>query len=198
MLILEKRKVLPVYVIDPGRQSLQQELVAMSRIKRTVVERYPNAKSLLLPTKVVDLTDLQHDPETKASEEKLLQAKHLGAQYEWLAKATKQLGLDTAEIGIQNVYTISEKSGLIGLKHMVDFSEKPLRLDPRYEGTSEYNLFGRYTFPVLEIKKTDMLRIAEQEGFLDILEMSWFCHIPASGGNLVGYARPVEMFENME
>ena len=42
-------------------------------------------------------------------------------------------------------------------------------------------LFERFRFPLLNYSKTDLKAAAEEYGFLDILEESWFCHCPKKG-----------------
>ena len=53
LLLVEKRPVQPIYVIDPDRWSLQEEQKAMADIKTTVVERFPETADLLKPTMII-------------------------------------------------------------------------------------------------------------------------------------------------
>ena len=42
----------------------------------------------------------------------------------------------------------------------------------------DVSIFSYFSFPLLQISKKDMKRIAAEKGFLDILEKTWFCHTP--------------------
>ena len=48
-------------------------------------------------------------------------------------------------------------------------------------------LFAHFHFPVSDLTKLDMARIAADEGFADILEQTWFCHTPLVGRRPCGY-----------
>ena len=42
-------------------------------------------------------------------------------------------------------------------------------------------LFRGFRFPLIRTDKREMERIAADKGFLDLLELSWFCHKPVDG-----------------
>ena len=44
----------------------------------------------------------------------------------------------------------------------------------------DLGLLRDFRFPVLELSKTDMESMARDRGFLEILELSWFCNTPDS------------------
>jgi 7-cyano-7-deazaguanine synthase in queuosine biosynthesis len=44
-----------------------------------------------------------------------------------------------------------------------------------------YRIFSKFRFPTLYVTKKEMMRIAEKEGFSDILSLSWSCWFPQNG-----------------
>jgi hypothetical protein len=40
-------------------------------------------------------------------------------------------------------------------------------------------LFARFRFPLLEMTKLEMRRVASEMGLLHIMEATWFCHTPS-------------------
>lgn len=173
-LIADKSHVQPYYIVDPFRWSLVQELKAMSRIKELLRIKYPELGALLLPTILVEKTDIAVDRQIAASYA-LLQNK-LGGQYEWLAMWAKQAGMKGVELVIEK--TDSPVGCLPVVGRFLTKAEAGLVVDDAYAGTPEHDLFHYFLFAITELSKLDMLRIARENGFEDILELSWFCHRP--------------------
>src|SRR5690606_2439399 len=48
-------------------------------------------------------------------------------------------------------------------------------------GDPDLELFRRFRFPLLPMTKLDMERVARENDFLDLMEMTWFCHTPVNG-----------------
>lgn len=177
LLLVEKKPVQPIYVIDPERWSLVQELKAMANIKKATLRKFPEAEELLLPTLLYDRTDIKPDPEIEASELAQNQKIHIGAQYQWLAKAVKQFGHEDTELCTEKHLSAAGCYPSIH-KLVVKGEDGVYRMEPKYKGTSEYGIFGIFAMPVLEMFKPDMMEIARENDFIDILNMSWFCHRP--------------------
>ena len=55
------------------------------------------------------------------------------------------------------------------------------RVLPKEDNRNAYNVFENLMLPVIKLTKKDEEDIARQEGFLDILDLSWFCHTPING-----------------
>ena len=72
-------------------------------------------------------------------------------------------------------------------------------IDEKYRGTDVYTLFKYFRFSIIDLKKTDMKRIAEEEGFIEILNLTWFCHHPLPNGKPCGVCKPciIVMNEDM-
>jgi hypothetical protein len=190
LLLIEKRPVQPIYILDPERWSLPQELQAMAKIKNAVLARFPEAEEYLLPTIMYDRTDVKPDPELADHAEKLVKKIHFGGQYEWLARATKQFGIENAEICIENDF--GQPVGCYATVHtLLEEGQDGMRRVAEREGHEhEFAVFGMFTFPIVTLTKVDMKEIAQQHDFLDILEMSWFCHRPNFLGEACGTCNP--------
>tara|TARA_B100000683_G_scaffold20761_1_gene19858 strand:+ start:351 stop:1145 length:795 start_codon:yes stop_codon:yes gene_type:complete len=198
LLVAEKRPVQPIYVIDPDRWSLREEQKAMADIKTTVVERFPEAANLLKPTMIIDKTDLKPDPAFKACELKLLETNIFGSQYEWLGRAAKQFGLEGAEVCVE--YSEIKVAGCyVTINPLVEqIEDGSYYFAEEHKNTLEYEFFGMYSFPVMRTSKAEMMEKAEKYGFLDILEMSWFCHKPNFLGQACGMCNPCKDAMTME
>ena len=67
--------------------------------------------------------------------------------------------------------------------------------DPYYRlrdnpAADDLRLFERFRFPVFDKTKRDMQRLAAERGFADILELTWFCHLPTADGRPCGTCKP--------
>lgn len=51
-------------------------------------------------------------------------------------------------------------------------------------------VFARFEFPILQYTKAEMKDIAKRQGFIEILEKSWFCHEPINAANTQGLHIP--------
>jgi len=189
LLLVEKQPVQPIYVLDPDRRSYSQELKTMTKIKREVIHKYPESRELLLPTLMFDMTDLEEDPEIKAAEKAALKQSFFGSQYEWLARTVKQHNFEDAEMCLEH------HTGPVGAVPLItplveEGEDGLLRFPKKLQDTAAYGVFGPFSYPVLKLTKPDMMEIARQHGFLDNLEMSWFCHRPNILNQPCGFCNP--------
>lgn len=197
LLLIEKRPVQPIYILDPQRWSVTQELKAMAKIKQAVISRFPESEALLLPTIMYDRTDIEFDPEIKEAEQAVFRKVHIGGQYEWLAGAAKQFGIEDPELCVENTDSGCNPSVR---DHLVDGADGIKRVDPAKAGEPEHTLYGAFSFPTFTLTKTDMRDIAARHDFLDILELSWFCHRPTLWDQPCGTCNPCKdaMTKGME
>jgi 7-cyano-7-deazaguanine synthase in queuosine biosynthesis len=103
----------------------------------------------------------------------------LARQYDWLARYAQSRNLTTLELGVEKhdrddgVYPF--------LKENIE--RTPLGVYRIKQGAAvNAELFARFEFPLYDYSKPQMRDVAKQQGFLDILEKSWFCHEPINGG----------------
>jgi 7-cyano-7-deazaguanine synthase in queuosine biosynthesis len=186
LIIINKNIVQPYYVVDPFRWSLVQEFKAMSRIKKLFRQRYPQVSNLLMPTILFDKTDIREDRQIADSFFGL--RNKLGGQYEWLAMWAKQTGIKDLELAIEQ--TDSRAGCLPVVRSFLKKTENGHVVDDEHAGTPEHDLFRYFLFAVTDVSKLDMLRIARENGFADILELSWFCHRPKVSSLPCGTCNP--------
>lgn len=178
-LLLEGATVRPHYVVDPTRPSTEAEMKAMANIRSGLEARYPEAALRLLPTEYGHRDDVPAIPATERRFASLTARGQLGSQYEWLARYAASKGMVDLELSIHR----DDKA-----HHYLDGNVQPIR----YRSTTVYRLtdaaaktdlalFERFTFPLFDVSKRDMRSLAIHNGFIDILELSWFCHTPLAG-----------------
>lgn len=184
LLLVEKRKVQPYYILDPGRKSVDAELKAMDYIKDQLFHKFPSVKEHLLPTIVKNVYEIEPNQEVTAAYRELLKQQSLGTQYEFMARFCMQEGIDNVELSVENSPT-GFLPKLIR-SHVTEVNHDDhlyYKIDDNIENIKIYTLFKYFLFPILSITKLDMKDIAEKEGFIDLMELTWFCHNPRKYGD---------------
>lgn len=186
-LLVRGKSVEPFYLTDPGRPSTAYELRAMGRIADALGAGHPTASARLARPVVLSVADLHPDPETTARFERLRARSHLGGQYDWLARFAAQQGLSDLELSVHRddraaeflqAYVVREDGG----------GDPYFRL--RDDAPDDLRIFERFRFPVFDKTKRDMQRGARAGGFADLMELTWFCHIPTADGRPCGRCNP--------
>jgi len=62
-------------------------------------------------------------------------------------------------------------------------------LDLTHSSKEAQIVFGNFHFPLLEYTKTSMKNRAEERGFIEIMNRTWFCYFPV-GGEPCGTCNP--------
>jgi hypothetical protein len=189
LLLVEKRPVEPHYVITTDRPSIGAELRTMARLKQALLTRFPEARALLRPSRLFDVTDLTPNETTAAQLRALKAVNYIGRQYEHLARYAEQLGLDGLELSVHR-----DDRAYVFLRHAVH------RVVTRDGGTywtlvdaptdSNLLLFRAFRFPLFELTKLDMEQAAAEHGFSALMELTWFCHKPLPGDVACGRCGP--------
>jgi hypothetical protein len=191
LLILHKKIVQPYYIIDPNRLSTGEELNAMQDIKRSIFAQYAQSRELLLPTVYKELVDISPNRNITSAYERLIKNTHFGVQYEWLARFSKEIGIKGIEIGYARA--------AFGLQLLNPFivqvdsqGETNYAIGEKFHGSDEYELFQFYLFPIINLTKLDQGIIARNEGFYNILSLTWFCHTPLANRQPCGVCTPCQ------
>jgi len=189
LLILDRRQVTPVYLIDAERRSTGVEIRTMKRIKQRVLDEFPFARELLRPTRFFAVDDIPPDAEIEAAFQSVLKKSFLGDQYRWLPRFCKAHRLTDLQLCIH----LHDKAHSI-LSPVVaqsdDPSQRVFRIDPRFCGTKEHALFRWFAFPVFDSSKLQMQAAAQERGWQPVMEMTWFCHSPARNTKPCGRCNP--------
>jgi hypothetical protein len=187
-LLVHRKAVHPYYLVDPGRPSTPNERRAMEQIAAALAKKHPQAAALLHPLVVCSVAELKPDEQITARFERLRAQSHLGGQYDWLARFAVQNGLVDLELSIHQ----DDRAAMFLQPHVVreDGGGDPyfrLRDDPPDEAL---RIFQHFRFPIFDKTKRDMERDAKQHGFADLMELTWFCHVPTPDGKPCGRCNP--------
>lgn len=179
--------VQPIYCCDPGRDSIEIEKRAMERIWQALVDR-ETTRARFYPIRYVDIGDIPPNEEITRAYREIGKTVRIGTQYEWLARlAVEYPGI---ELGI--VATPGPPSGCpaaIAAFGRLKTENGVKVADPLHSTNECMLVFGNYSYPLIDISETDMLRNIREWGFEDIMRMIWFCHTP-SGGRPCGMCSP--------
>lgn len=179
LLLDYRRPVAPFYLVDDTRASTRAEMNAMDRIRARLAEEYPATRALLLPTRTARVAELAPDAEIEGAFDRILRRAFLGGQYAWLARFSRQQGIEGMELSVENT-THGAHAVLARFMEPVRGADGYLtyRFSPHYRDTDEYRVFGAFSFPLFDTTKLDMAATVEARGWKTLMAMTWFCHRP--------------------
>lgn len=173
-LVLGRRvPVQPWYVRDEERASTPLEISVMAAITDAIAGRDPRAARLLHPVQFVDREEIAPVPDLTAMYAQL----GVGSQYDWLARLAWQRELQALELSVEKrdsrVYHMLWRN----MEPVEGVGGTTFRLKADLEDPS-LELFRPFAFPILHLTKRDLRGLARRAGFLDLMQMTWFCHEP--------------------
>jgi hypothetical protein len=174
--LLDHKRVQPYYLWDHKRRSSDMEKKTMDLIKQTLFSKRPDVKELVLPTIFFAVEDIGPSEDITESYKSIAARMHLGSQFDWLARFCFYQSIDQIELSIE-----SGGTNQINRELMAKFKVGAAELDDKYSNTDVYTAFRYYRFPLITTTKLEMKKIAKENGFLDLLNMTWFCHSPING-----------------
>lgn len=174
LVLRERREVQPYYVIDRDRPSSDIELATQDRIRAALLAKDAEAAARVHPTVVVDRHDLSEDADVADAFLRLKHRSYIGYQYDFLAKLARTHGLRDLELSVHR-----DDKLLKHLEGQVEHADGFWRVAS--EAPDELGHLRYFRFPLLTMTKLDMLRHAEEGDFLDLMELTWFCHYPVNG-----------------
>ena len=185
-IVLEQRqKVQPFYLIDDTRPSTLMELKTIKHIKNKVIKRFPEVKNNILPTKFFAVADIASNTEISDSFQQLKAIRHIGTQYDWLARFCFEQKLNNLELGVIKKGEVTEFGESLSQSFATLVTEKETNvflLDKTKIKTEKdqlhFEVFKFYHFPILHLSKKEMLAKAYQNGWKEIIDLTWFCHKP--------------------
>lgn len=174
----------PIYVFDHKRKSAPYEMKAMKEIMAVAKERF---KAKINKPKVYKKTWILkncNDEEIIDCFTYLYNKYKVGYQYKWFALLCKYLNIKCESAVVHQYHgkvenAISEE----GVMQIIENDWLPDRYCVLPKGGYDpvYCLLGNLILPVIRYTKTDEERIARENGWMDIMNMSWFCHSPING-----------------
>lgn len=168
----ERQPVQPHYLLDPERRSTDFELRAIDAIRAEA-----NARGAeIAPLHVQRVDHIAIGAEAAAEHRALAHEFDIGAQYLWLSEYARRQGITELELCI----------------HVDDKAYAAVRALPASndESSGGPGLFRFFAFPVLEVSKLQMWQTARAQGFDDLMDHTWFCHIPTRSGRPCGFCGP--------
>ena len=98
--LVEKQFIQPIYLVNPDRQSIQQELKSMALISAKLSADYPEAKARLLELKIIGAFCLEPLKKYQQAFKNILIKQYLGTQYAWLATYCEKMAWRNVELAI--------------------------------------------------------------------------------------------------
>lgn len=168
--------VIPHYIVDMGRRSSLHELQAIANVREALQGIDVNAAERIGALAITPVTDIPDDGDITGAFQRMRARAHLGSQYDWLARYARSRGLKGLELSVH----VDDKAYhfLRGKVRATDPGGWVLCGDMSGD---EKAVFSHFHFPLLELSKPQMRIQAEQHGFLEVLEHSWFCFQPIHG-----------------
>ncbi len=174
--LVEGMFVIPHYIVDMGRRSSLHELQAIAHVREALRRIDDNAAERIGALAITPITDIPDDAQATVAYQQMSSIAPLGSQFEWLARYARSRGLKGLELSVD----VDDKAYpfLEGKVRAIASGGWVLRDEV---AGNEKTLFSRFHFPLLELSKPQMRSLAQQHGFLDVLEQSWFCFQPIHG-----------------
>jgi hypothetical protein len=190
-ILLEKREVQPYYIIDHLRQSAGLEVYTMEVIRESILKNYPGLESYLHPTFYHNQEHIEPDEIVTDAWNRLNTHFHVGSQYEWLQRFSRQFDLNSIDVALFKDPNGS-KSPLFRQWYNAFINHQPLPDSPYQKEITEdlSTLFEGFNFPVMSLKKTEMLEIAREKNWMPFMKHTRFCHRPKVHISPCGICKP--------
>lgn len=155
LLFEEKKVVKPHYIIRP-QECTGKEIDSIHNIRRVISRLYPEQRKLILPIAYTSIGEIKQNNAITDEYEKIAKTKNINLQYEILARYCDQIGVTSMELSVLS----NETFGYFN---------------------SNTTIFRYFEFPVLGLTKKEMAEIADENGWTELMKMTWFCRRPKSG-----------------
>ena len=168
------------YYISDNREVESYELSAIKKIRELLLER-AETKCELLPLIYLKKSDIHIEKYITESYKRLRDDMTIGSQYEWLASfALEHPGIELGAVSGGTIGRLVRKYG--------NFIEVNDNIGDNYAVNRDITnedvclIFGNYNFPLLYKSKEQIRQIYYSWNYDDIMNATWFCHHPISGG----------------
>lgn len=183
LVLVQEKEVQPWYVVDSARRSTRVELNEIKRIRAALIKKDPAVEKRLRELRLIYKEDIPLEGTLSEGYKRLADRSHLGSQYDWLARLAKSenvrfelsIHCDDKAHGFLDGFTTADHDG-------VHFPVDKL--------PSDLAIFHGFSFPLFDLSKLDMQAGAQENGFDDIMEMTWFCFFPLLDGRPCGFCNP--------
>lgn len=178
-------EIQPIYIIDRERRS---NTIEQSQIAKIIKEAKKRFKATIND---VIFYEWNWILETCANESisnafDILHSKYnIGTQYRIFALLTHYLGDEKYECAVVHQYHGKVEDAIVG-EGKLGIIEAGI-IPERYcvesvDGDDNvYKVFCNIIFPVIKLTKKDEEQIARENGWMDIMQLTWFCFAPIKG-----------------
>lgn len=173
LVLIEKIDVQPIYIKDTDRKSNNKELEAIDKILKALFKPFPEAQKRISPLIIIDKNEILIDQQLEESYNKISKTQKIGTQYLWIASFCKQNNINSIELSIEKDNRINSFYNFI-----VPFFNKHLNNPNLHLEEEVNNLFHYFGFNLFEVTKIDILKISKENGWMEIMNLTWFCHRP--------------------
>ena len=168
LLLTEKTKVQPHFMVWGG-DSIGEPVKAMQNIRSKLFTEYPETKELLLAINFFDAHSIKPNEEIINAFNMLEEKQRVGIQHAKLARFCEQNNLKDVEQG-----TIEDDNPSLNLEsYLTKFN-----VDEEKSPKPIYDLFKYFRFPLIRWDKKKMDDFAIEQGWDDLMYMTWFCRRP--------------------
>ena len=173
----------PFYLNDENRVSTKLELKTIELLTAEIL-KLETTKCVINQLIIKSVSDIEPNRGVTKSYNKIFKkykavsGRKFGIQYEWLARFSKKI--DNLELGIEKGELITGIAAIFGelKKNRDEVTGEYITVNKEKSSQDLINVLGSYHFPILNIYKLEMKQIAEERGFIDIMNKTWFCHKP--------------------
>ena len=174
----------PVYVIDPTRGSVKEELCAIRNITQLIRKQVAGGERLL-DVITVKVSDIASDSVITQAHAYLHEKYSLGTQYDWLARYAKQQNLNLM-VGVQMesrgkvVHTLEG----VSLNKVTIANIDCLTVNEVDQlNQCAKTVFEHLLFPCLIVgtSKVQEWKLLQKWGLEELAHQTWFCHQPVLG-----------------
>ena len=174
--LAHKDVIIQPYYLKDNRKSDEHELKAIQSITSDI-RALKSAICTINDIKTMNVIDIEKDTDITNAYQLLLKKQFFGSQYDWLARFAKQF--NSLELTIHQddkAFSLIQAHGSI--KKHSDSRGEFYKLDQLSSSPEICKVFGNFDFPILKYSKLDMKKEAEEKGFIDLMNKTWFCYRP--------------------
>ena len=196
LLLIHKKPVQTIYISDiiddkhrdgTRRHSKNKELSSMKKIRKTLIEKYPYCKQLLLPTKHIKKINIDSDIQRKMNILfKRDMVRRPTCQYGAMAQVTRNMNKDIEVCIVKG----DKLHTSITNKLICNFGKCKVQDKKIKKNINHWNkplhIFDRFIFPLHNMTKEQLYIIAKKYSFIPILKKSWSCWYPQNNGQPCG------------
>lgn len=184
--------IIPIYISDGWadngdvgkwqRQCQPQELDSIHQIIQSLIQDFPQYRSKL--KELIIIEKVTYSKEIKAYADEMYRndmSVRPVNQLASMAQVCHEMNI-VADVGVifrGDLYRKRLRNKLIGLG--TDDCSANLELCEDF-----FYLYRQLRFPIIHLTKKDILTLAERQGWLDYLKLSWSCWFPTSQGEPCG------------